>query len=94
MEFLGPVLCMASLLSFLCFLKPWSSFLSCMLRVGVTTSKGTFIFALSSCPHLYDYVNDHSDVSWLSAKEAHLLGPRLRGLNADTGLVWFSPSFT
>lgn len=71
-----PVLCMVLLLAF-CFLKPWSPFLSYMLRVGVNTSKGTFISALISCSHLYDYVNDDSDLAWLPAKEGHLLGPVL-----------------
>jgi hypothetical protein len=77
MEFLGSILCMVSLLAF-CFLRrPWSPFLSCMLRVGVNTSKGTSVFALSSYSHLYGYVNGYTDIAWLLAKEGHLLGPVL-----------------
>jgi hypothetical protein len=48
-----------------------------MLRVGVNTSKGTSVSALSSCSHLYGYVNGYTDLAWLLAKEGHLLGPVL-----------------
>jgi hypothetical protein len=40
----------------------------------VLTPTRTFISALISCSHLYDYVNDDSDLAWLPAKEGHLLG--------------------